>query len=360
MLYHLLYPLHKTVAAFNVFKYITFRSAAAVVTALLVSFALGPRVIRWLRVLKVGQQVRDDGPQTHLTKKGTPTMGGLLVIAAVASSVLLWSDLTNRYVWVVLFATLSFGGIGFLDDYRKVVKRQSTGLKAWEKFGLQIAASLLIGLFLHYFSGDPDAAHLTVPFFKRLVIDLGWFYVPFSVVVIVGSSNAVNLTDGLDGLAAGLVGIAATANAVLVYIGGNRIIADYLKIQYIPASGELTVVCAALLGASLGFLWYNAHPAEVFMGDVGSLSLGGALGALAVVTKHELILIVVGGIFVVEAFSVMLQVASYKLTGKRVFKMAPIHHHFEQLGWPESKVIIRFWIVGIILALVSIGSLKLR
>ncbi len=360
MLYHLLYPLHKTVAAFNVFKYITFRSAAAVVTALLVSFALGPRVIRWLRVLKVGQQVRDDGPQTHLTKKGTPTMGGLLVIAAVTSSVLLWSDLTNRYVWVVLFATLSFGGIGFLDDYRKVVKRQSTGLKAWEKFGLQIAASLLIGLFLHYFSGDPDAAHLTVPFFKRLVIDLGWFYVPFSVVVIVGSSNAVNLTDGLDGLAAGLVGIAATANAVLVYIGGNRIIADYLKIQYIPASGELTVVCAALLGASLGFLWYNAHPAEVFMGDVGSLSLGGALGALAVVTKHELILIVVGGIFVVEAFSVMLQVASYKLTGKRVFKMAPIHHHFEQLGWPESKVIIRFWIVGIILALVSIGSLKLR
>ncbi len=360
MLYHLLYALHGTVAGFNVFKYITFRSAAAVVTALLVSFALGPWVIRRLRVLKVGQQVRDDGPQTHLTKKGTPTMGGLLIIAAVTASVLLWSDLTNRYVWVVLFATLSFGGIGFIDDYRKVVKKQSTGLKAREKFGLQIAASLLIGFFLHYFSGDPDAAHLTVPFFKRLFIDLGWFYIPFSVVVIVGSSNAVNLTDGLDGLAAGLVGIAATANAVLVYIGGNKVIADYLKIQYIPASGELAVVCAALLGASLGFLWYNAYPAEVFMGDVGSLSLGGALGALAVVTKHELILVVVGGIFVVEAVSVMLQVASYKLTGKRIFKMAPIHHHFEQLGWPESKVIIRFWIVGIILALVSIGSLKLR
>jgi phospho-N-acetylmuramoyl-pentapeptide-transferase len=360
MLYHLLYPLHKVFALFNVFRYITFRSAGAVVTALLVSFVLGPGIIRWLRALKVGQQVRDDGPQTHLTKKGTPTMGGILIIAAVAASVLLWSDLTNRYVWVVLFAALAFGGIGFVDDYRKVVKKRSKGLSAKEKFGLQIAASLLIGLFLHYFSGDPDSAHLTVPFFKRFVIDLGWFYVPFSVVVIVGSSNAVNLTDGLDGLAAGLVGIAATANAVLVYIGGNKILADYLKIQYIAGSGELAVVCAALLGASLGFLWYNAHPAEVFMGDVGSLSLGGALGALAVVTKHELILIVVGGIFVVEAISVMLQVASYKLTGKRIFKMAPIHHHFEEIGWPESKVIIRFWIVGIILALVSLGSLKLR
>ncbi len=360
MLYHLLYPLHKTFALFNVFRYITFRSAGAVVTALLVSFALGPSIVRWLRALKVGQQVRDDGPQTHLTKKGTPTMGGILIIAAVAASVLLWSDLTNRYVWVVLFATLAFGGIGFIDDYRKVVKKRSKGLSAKEKFGLQIAASLLIGLFLYYYSGDPDSAHLTVPFFKRLFIDLGWFYVPFSVVVIVGSSNAVNLTDGLDGLAAGLVGIAATANAVLVYIGGNKILADYLKIQYIAGSGELAVVCAALLGASLGFLWYNAHPAEVFMGDVGSLSLGGALGALAVVTKHELILIVVGGIFVVEALSVMLQVASFKLTGKRIFKMAPIHHHFEEIGWPESKVIIRFWIVGIILALVSLGSLKLR
>jgi phospho-N-acetylmuramoyl-pentapeptide-transferase len=360
MLYHLLYPLHKSVAVFNVFKYITFRSAAAVVTALIVTFALGPRIFRWLRALKVGQQVRDDGPQSHLTKKGTPTMGGILIIAAVAASILLWADLTNRYVWVVLFATLAFGGIGFIDDYRKVVKKRSTGLTAKEKFGLQIAASLLIGVFLYFFSGDPSAAHLTVPFFKRLVVDLGWFYIPFSILVIVGSSNAVNLTDGLDGLAAGLVGIAAAANAVLVYIGGNKIIADYLKIQYIPGSGELAVVCAALVGASLGFLWYNAHPAEVFMGDVGSLSLGGALGALAVVTKHELILIVVGGIFVAEALSVMLQVASYKLTGRRIFKMAPVHHHFEELGWPESKVIVRFWIVGIILALVSLASLKLR
>jgi phospho-N-acetylmuramoyl-pentapeptide-transferase len=360
MLYHLLYPLTKTFSGFNVFKYLTFRSAGAVITALLVSFLLGPGLIRRLRALKVGQQVRDDGPQTHLTKQGTPTMGGLLMIAAIVLSVLLWSDLTNKYVWVVLFATLSFGGIGLRDDYLKVVKRRSTGLRAVEKFGLQIAASLVIGVFLYFFSGDPDAAHLSVPFVKRLVIDLGWFAIPFAALVIVGSSNAVNLTDGLDGLAAGLVGVAATANAVIVYVGGNRILADYLKIQYIPGSGELVVFCAALLGASLGFLWYNAHPAEVFMGDVGSLSLGGALGALAVVTKHELILIITGGIFVAEVVSVMLQVASYKMTGKRLFRMAPIHHHFEELGWPESKVIIRFWIVGIILALVSLSSLKLR
>jgi len=325
-----------------------------------VSVLLGPAVIRRLRALKVGQQVRDDGPQSHLVKQGTPTMGGILIVAAIVVSVQLWSDLTNKYVWVVLFATLSFGGIGLWDDYLKVVKRRSTGLRAAEKFGLQIVASSLIGVYLYAFSGDPAAASLTVPFLKRLVIDLGWFSIPFTVLVIVGSSNAVNLTDGLDGLATGLVAIAATANAVIVYVGGNRIISDFLKIPYIPGSGELVVFCGALLGASLGFLWFNAHPAEVFMGDVGSLSLGGALGALAVVTKHELILIVTGGIFVAEAVSVMLQVASYKMTGKRIFKMAPVHHHFEEIGWPESKVIIRFWIVGIILALVSLSSLKLR
>lgn len=360
MLYHLLYPLREAFFGFNVFRYITFRSAGAVLTALIVSFLLGPSVLAWLRRLKVGQHVRDDGPQTHLSKQGTPTMGGVLIIAALVSSVLLWSDLTNRYVWVTLFATLAFGGIGFWDDYLKVVKKRSTGLRAFQKFGLQIAAALIIGIFLYKFSGDRQAAYLSVPFMKRLLLDLGWFYIPFVAVVIVGSSNAVNLTDGLDGLAIGLVGIAATANAVIVYLGGNKVIADYLKILYIPGSGELVIFCGAMLGASLGFLWYNAHPAEVFMGDVGSLSLGGALGAVAVVTKHELILVIVGGIFVMETVSVILQVASYKLTGKRVFKMAPIHHHFEQLGWPESKVIVRFWIIGIILALISIGSLKLR
>ena len=360
MLYHLLYPLRDAFSGFNVFRYITFRSAGAVLTALMVSFLLGPSMIAWLRRLKVGQQVRDDGPQTHLAKQGTPTMGGLLIIASLAASALLWSDLTNQYVWVVLFATLAFGGIGFWDDYLKVVKKRSTGLRAFQKFGLQIVASLLIGVYLHFFSGDAKAAHLSVPFMKTLFIDLGWFYVPFVAVVIVGSSNAVNLTDGLDGLAIGLVGIAATANAVIVYLGGNKIIADYLRILYIPGSGELAIVCGAMLGASLGFLWYNAHPAEVFMGDVGSLSLGGALGTLAVVTKHELILVITGGIFVLETVSVILQVASYRFRGKRIFKMAPIHHHFEQIGWPESKVIVRFWIIGIILALISIGSLKLR
>jgi phospho-N-acetylmuramoyl-pentapeptide-transferase len=359
MLYHLLYPLHDKFGGFNVFRYITFRSAGAVLTALVVSFVLAPSMIAWLRRLKVGQHVRTDGPQTHLTKQGTPTMGGLLIIAALSTSVLLWSDLTNKFVWVVLFATLAFGGIGFWDDYLKVVKKQSTGLRAKHKFGLQILASVAIGVFL-YDPADVYSTHLSVPFMKQLFINLGWFYIPFITVVIVGSSNAVNLTDGLDGLAIGLVGIASTANAVIVYLGGNKIIADYLKILYIPGSGELAIFCGALLGASLGFLWYNAHPAEVFMGDVGSLSLGGALGTLAVVTKHELILVIVGGIFVAETLSVILQVASYKLTGKRIFRMAPIHHHFEQLGWPESKVITRFWIIGIILALISIGSLKLR
>lgn len=360
MLYHLLYPLSKYFTGFNVFKYITFRSAGAVLTALLISFIFGKPVIAWLRKLKVGQHVRNDGPQSHLTKQGTPTMGGILIILALVTSTLLWSDLTNKYVWVVLFATVAFGAVGFWDDYLKVVKKQSKGLNARQKIALQILASLIIGVFLYAFSGDREAAYLSIPFMKRFIIDLGWFYLPFVSLVIVGSSNAVNLTDGLDGLAIGLVGIAATANAVIVYVGGNKILADYLKILYIPGSGELVIFCGALLGASLGFLWYNAHPAEVFMGDVGSLSLGGALGTLAVVTKHELILVIVGGIFVAETLSVAMQVASYKLTGKRLFKMAPIHHHFEQIGWPESKVITRFWIIGIILALMSLGSLKLR
>lgn len=359
MLYHLLYPLSRYFSGFNVFKYITFRSAGAVLTALIISFIFGKPVIAWLRRLKVGQHVRDDGPQTHLAKQGTPTMGGILIIIALAVSALLWSDLTNKYVWVVLFAALAFGGIGFWDDYLKVVKKRSKGLSAIQKFGLQILASAAIGIFL-YHPADPYSTQLSVPFMKQFFINLGWFYIPFVCLVVVGSSNAVNLTDGLDGLAIGLVGIAATANAVIVYLGGNKVIADYLKILYIPGSGELVIFCGALLGASLGFLWYNAHPAEVFMGDVGSLSLGGALGTLAVVTKHELILVVVGGIFVAETLSVAMQVVSYKLTGKRIFRMAPIHHHFEQLGWPESKVIARFWIIGIILALVSLGSLKLR
>jgi phospho-N-acetylmuramoyl-pentapeptide-transferase len=360
MLYHLLYPLHDAFAGFIVFRYITFRSAGAVLTALIVSFLLAPRMIAWLRRLKVGQHVRNDGPQTHLAKQGTPTMGGILIIAALVSSVLLWSDLTNRYVWVVLFATLAFGGIGFWDDYLKVVKKRSTGLRSGEKFGLQILASLVIGFFLYYNPGDPYSTHLSVPFMKRLLLDLGWFYIPFVVVVIVGSSNAVNLTDGLDGLAIGLVGIASTANAVIVYLGGNRIIADYLNILYIPGSGELAIFCGAMLGASLGFLWYNAHPAEVFMGDVGSLSLGAALGIVAVMTKNEMLLMIVGGVFVLEACSVIFQVASYKLRRKRIFLMAPIHHHYELKGWAEPQIIVRFWIISFICAVIGLSTLKLR
>ena len=360
MLYHLLFPLREHYHFLNVFRYITFRSAGAVMTALVLSFLLGPWAIRKLRELKVGQQVRDDGPETHLSKAGTPTMGGLLILFAVVVPTLLWSDLTNRYVWLVLAATVSFGAVGFYDDYLKVVRRKSEGLKARYKFGWQIAISLAIALILYFNPLDPYKTMLSVPFFKALFVQLAWFYIPFVILVLVGSSNAVNLTDGLDGLAIGLVGIASIANAVLVYVGGNRVFANYLQVLYLPGTGELAVFCAALMGASLGFLWYNAHPAEVFMGDVGSLALGGALGMLAVLTKHEIILVIIGGIFVAETLSVIFQVWSFKSRGKRIFRMAPIHHHFEKVGWAESKVIVRFWLLGIVLALVGLSTLKLR
>lgn len=360
MIYHLLYPLRYKFFAFNVFRYITFRFACAILTALLINFIFGPWVIRKLRELKVGQQVRSDGPETHLSKAGTPTMGGLLILMAVAVPTLMWSDLTNRYVLLVLAVTILFGAIGFYDDYLKVVRKKSEGLKARYKFGWQVLIGATVGLLLYFNPMDPYKTMLTIPFFKQWFINLAWFYIPFVAVVLVGSSNAVNLTDGLDGLAIGLVGIAAAANAFLVYIGGNRVFANYLAVLYLPGTGELTVFCGALIGASLGFLWFNAHPAEVFMGDVGSLALGGALGMLAVLTKHEIILVIIGGIFVAEALSVIFQVASFKSRGKRIFRMAPIHHHFEKSGWAESKVIIRFWILGVILALVGLSTLKLR
>jgi phospho-N-acetylmuramoyl-pentapeptide-transferase len=360
MIYHFLYPLHGQIHAFNVFRYITFRCASAILTALLINFIFGPWVIRKLRELKVGQQVREDGPATHLGKAGTPTMGGILILISVAIPTLLWSDLTNRYVWLVLGATLSYGAIGFYDDYLKIVRKKTEGLKARYKFGWQVLIGLIIGLLLYFNPTDPYKTVLSIPFLKNWVVDLAWFYVPFVVLVLVGSSNAVNLTDGLDGLAIGLVGIAAFANAILVYVTGNKIFAGYLQVLFLPGAGELTVFCGALMGASIGFLWYNAHPAEVFMGDVGSLGLGGALGMLAVLTKHEFILVIIGGIFVVEAMSVMIQVASFKSRGKRIFLMAPIHHHFEKAGWPEPKVIVRFWIIGVILALVGLSTLKLR
>ncbi len=360
MFYNLLFPLHEKIHAFNVFRYITFRFASAMFTALLISFIFGPSIIRKLKDLKVGQQVRSDGPGTHLGKAGTPTMGGILILIAVTVPTILWSDLTNRYVWLVVAGTLAFGAVGFYDDYLKVVRKKSEGLKARYKFGWQVVIALCIGLLLYFNPMDPNSTVLLIPFFKKWIINLAWFYVPFVVLVLVGSSNAVNLTDGLDGLAIGLVGIAAFANAVLVYVTGNRIFSHYLQVLYIPGAGELTVFCGALMGASLGFLWYNSHPAEVFMGDVGSLSLGGALGMLALLTKHEIILVIVGGIFVAETLSVILQVASFKSRGKRIFRMAPVHHHFEEMGWAESKVIARFWVLGIILALVGLSTLKLR
>jgi phospho-N-acetylmuramoyl-pentapeptide-transferase len=360
MFYLLLYPLHDKIHAFNVFRYITFRFASAILTALLISFIFGPWVIRKLRELKVGQQIREDGPESHLNKAGTPTMGGILIMMAVVIPTLLWSDLKNPYVWVVLVVTVAFSAVGFYDDYLKVVRKKSEGLKARYKFGWQALIGLAIALLLYLNPLDPYKTVLSIPFFKQLTVDLFWFYIPFVALVLVGSSNAVNLTDGLDGLAIGLVGIAAGANAVLVYVTGNKVFANYLQVMFLPGAGELTVFCGALMGASLGFLWYNSHPAEVFMGDVGSLGLGGALGMLAVLTKHEVILVIIGGIFVAEALSVIFQVASFKSRGKRIFKMAPVHHHFEQLGWAESKVIVRFWLVGIILALVGLSTLKLR
>ncbi|MEK7332301.1 MAG: phospho-N-acetylmuramoyl-pentapeptide-transferase [Nitrospirota bacterium] len=360
MLYSLLYKLHDWFSPLNVFRYITFRTALAVITAMLITFILGPGVIKRLRRFSVTQHIRDDGPQTHLGKTGTPTMGGVLIIISILITILLWGDLTNAYIWVMSFSIVGFGAIGFIDDYLKIIKKDSKGLRACYKFGAQILLALMIGMFLYMNPKDPFSAVLSVPFFKKWLFDLGWFYIPFSVVVIVGSSNAVNLTDGIDGLAIGLVGIAVLATGILVYISGNFKFSQYLQVLYLPGTGELTVLCGAMLGASLGFLWYNSYPADVFMGDVGSLSLGGSLGTLAVITKHEIVLAVVGGIFVIETLSVVLQVSSFKLTGKRIFRMAPIHHHFELKGWPEPKVIVRFWIVGIMLALLSLATLKLR
>ncbi|NCO82782.1 MAG: phospho-N-acetylmuramoyl-pentapeptide-transferase [Nitrospirae bacterium CG_4_10_14_3_um_filter_44_29] len=360
MLYNFLYSLSPYFSPLNVFRYITFRSALAVLTAMLITFILGPEVIKRLSSFSVTQQVRDDGPQTHLGKTGTPTMGGVLIIISILVTVLLWGDLTNKYVLMMIFSLVGFGTIGFIDDYLKVVKRDSKGLSGWYKFGAQMLIALAISMFLYMNSKGPYNDVLSIPFFKKWLFDLGWFYVPFSIVVIVGSSNAVNLTDGIDGLAVGLVGISVLATGILVYISGNFKFSQYLQVLYIPRTGELTVFCGAILGASLGFLWYNSYPADVFMGDVGSLSLGGALGTLAVITKQEIVLAVVGGIFVIETLSVVFQVASFKLTGKRIFRMAPIHHHFELKGWPEPKVIVRFWIVGIMLALLSLATLKLR
>jgi phospho-N-acetylmuramoyl-pentapeptide-transferase len=358
MLYHLLYPLRDQVALFNVFRYITFRGAAAIVTALLICWLLGPAFIRTLRRMSVGQNIRDVGPQAHQVKAGTPTMGGLLILVALIVPTLLWARLDNAYVWLVVGITLAFGAIGFVDDYRKVKRRRSLGLTARGKLALQVIAAAAVGVALWLLPGFNPTVSL--PFFKLAVFNLGLLYIPFVVLVLVGASNAVNLTDGLDGLAIGATIVAAATYAVFTYIAGNKVIADYLQVAYVQGVGEVAIFCGALVGASLGFLWFNSHPAEVFMGDVGSLSLGAAIGSVAVLAKQEILLVVVGGLFVMEALSVILQVGSFKLTGKRVFRMAPLHHHFELSGWAEPKVIVRFWILSILFALLSLSTLKLR
>jgi phospho-N-acetylmuramoyl-pentapeptide-transferase len=361
MLYHLLFPLHTEFSVLNVTRYITFRTAAASLTALAISLLLGPWLIRRLREFQIGQVIRQEGPQTHRTKAGTPTMGGLLILAASLVPTLLWADLTNIYIWIAVISTAGFGAIGFADDYLKITRRNHHGLIPRYKMGGQIAVALLVGLTLmvlaHY---NLYSTRLIFPFFKWLIPDLGWLYVPFAVLVLVGVSNAVNLTDGLDGLAISTFAIVAAAFTALAYVTGHRILADYLLLVRFAPAGELTIFCGALVGASLGFLWYNSYPAEIFMGDVGSLALGGALGTVAILIKQELLLVIVGGVFVLEALSVIVQVASFKLTGQRVFRMAPLHHHFELIGWSEPKVITRFVILGIIFALLSLTTLKLR
>ncbi len=360
MLYKLLYYMHDVYSPLNVFRYITFRTALAIITSLFIALLTGPFIINRLRQMSMTQYVRDDGPQTHLKKTGTPTMGGIIIIISVVLSVLMWGDLSNKFVLIMIASITGFGLIGLTDDYLKVIRKNPKGLGGWYKFGAQVVLAAIIGLTFYYDPNDIYLAKLSIPFFKTWLIDLGLLYIPFTILVIVGSSNAVNLTDGIDGLAIGLVGVASLANAVFVYLSGHAGFSQYLHVLYLPGTGELTIFCGALFGASLGFLWYNSYPADVFMGDVGSLGLGGALGTLAVITKQEIVLAIVGAIFVIETFSVMIQVASFKLTGKRVFRMAPIHHHFEIKGWPEPKVIVRFWIVGIILALLSLTTLKVR
>jgi phospho-N-acetylmuramoyl-pentapeptide-transferase len=362
MFYNFLYQFTDSFQLFNLFKYLTFRSGGAMLTSLLISFMIGPRLIRWLkRKQGKGQPIRDDGPASHLlTKQGTPTMGGVMILLSVTISTLLWADLTNHYVWAVLFVTLGYGFIGFLDDYLKVSKRNTKGLRGKYKLLGQSLIALIVSLWVANISDVNEATHLAVPFLKDVFPDIGIAYILFGMLVMIGSSNAVNLTDGLDGLAIVPIMITAGCFALIAYLVGNAVFAKYLQIHHVRAAGELAVFCAALIGAGLGFLWFNAPPAMIFMGDTGSLAFGGSLGAIAVITKHELVLAIIGGLFVLEAVSVIVQVASFKMTGKRVFKMAPIHHHFEKLGWSESTVVIRFWIIASILALIGLSSLKLR
>ena len=347
-------------SGFNVFQYLTLRGILGVLTALSISLLVGPAMIRRLSRDQIGQHIREDGPKSHFTKAGTPTMGGALILIAITVATLLWADPRNRYVWIVLLTTLAFGGIGWADDYKKLVLRNSKGLSARTKYSWQSGVGLTAALLLYFTAQTPVETQLIVPFFKAVAINLGWLFIPLTYFVIVGSSNAVNLTDGLDGLAIVPTAMVSGALAVFCYTSGNRIFADYLGIPHVPGSGELIVFCGAMVGSGLGFLWFNTYPAQVFMGDVGALALGAALGIVAVVVRQELVLVVMGGVFVMETVSVILQVASFKLTGRRIFRMAPLHHHFELKGWPEPRVIVRFWIITIMLVLIGLATLKIR
>ena len=359
MLYKLIYLLHLDYSWVNVFRYITFRTILSALSAMIISFFFGKWVIEKLRAMQIGQYIRDDGPPDHKSKAGTPTMGGCLILPAIIIPALCWADPTCIYVWVVIFVIISFGIIGFVDDYLKVVRKNSKGLSVLSKFSFQIIAALIAAILI-YCSPDFDP-RLNLPFFKRVSPEISWGYIPLIVFIIVGASNAVNLTDGLDGLAISPLIVAFGSYLVFSYLAGHTKIAEYLQIPYVAGAGEISAICGAVVGAGLGFLWYNAYPAEIFMGDVGSLSLGAVLGTVAVITKQEIVLILVGGLFVFEALSVIFQVGYFKLTGgQRIFRMAPIHHHFELKGWPEPKVIVRFWIIAIILALFSFSTLKLR
>jgi len=362
MLYHLLLPLSDDISVLNLFRYLSFRTGGAILTALVISFLLGAPLIQLLKSKQgEGQPIRDDGPENHpLTKKGTPTMGGFLILTALTISTLLWANLYNRYVWAVLFVTLGFGIIGFIDDYLKITRRTSHGLSGKIKLIAEVIMGCAIAWWISRIGQEPLATSLAIPFFKNLLFDLGWFFIPFAALVMIGASNAVNLTDGLDGLAIVPAMIVGACLALITYLVGNNIFATYLQIHNVPGAGELTIFCGALVGASLGFLWFNAPPAMIFMGDTGSLSVGGALGAVSVISKHELVLVMIGGLFVLETISVIVQVASFKITGRRVFRMAPLHHHFEKKGWEESTIVIRFWIIAVILALIGLSTLKVR
>lgn len=361
MLYNLLTPLAEDFAIFNLFRYLTFRTGGAVMTALLICFIIGPGMIRWLKSKQAaGQPIRTDGPETHFKKAGTPTMGGLMILISVLTSTLLWADLKNPFVWLALVVMVGFGAIGFVDDYLKLTKKNTKGLSGKLKLLIQFVIGGAVTLGIMHFLPDSMSTHVAIPFFKSLFINLSWFFIPWALVVMIGASNAVNLTDGLDGLAIVPVAIVAACFGLITYLVGNAVFANYLQIPFVPGTGELAILCGAIVGAAMGFLWFNAPPAMVFMGDTGSLAMGGVLGAIAVISKHELVLTIIGGLFVMETVSVILQVASFKLRGKRIFLMAPLHHHYEKKGWSEPTVVIRFWIIAMILALVGLSTLKLR